>query len=359
MNRRAEPGDEGRASPVFFALTIGTGLAAGLIGGLLMQLLHAVQRLAWPYRAGDDFLAAASRASQSQAMLVLACAGAFAGLMRVALRDIKSAGHGSELSERIWFGAAVLAPLRTLLRAVTSVVIVGLGASLGREAAPKQMGGLAGSLLAQWAGVSASQRRLLVACGAGAGIAAVYNVPFGGATFALEALLGSMSLRLAPTALLASGLATCVSWTLTSDQSTYHVPFYPVTLDQLVFAAVASPLFGLAAVAQARLLAAADGLKPRSLLAVAAPLFVFCALAVIGFRFPQLLGNGKGATQRAFLGEFGAPTLAVLVVLKPLATAACFGAGAPGGVFTPTLTLGALLGALLGELWRLAWPGAR
>ena len=87
-----------------------------------------------------------------------------------------------------------------------------MGASLGREAAPKQMGALAGSVLAQWAGIPPAQRRLLAACGAGAGIAAVYNVPFGGALFALEVLLGALSLTLVPPALIASMIAAAVSW---------------------------------------------------------------------------------------------------------------------------------------------------
>ena len=77
-----------------------------------------------------------------------------------------------------------------------SIVIVGLGASLGREAAPKQLGAVVASILAGWTWLSPPERRLLAACGAGAGVAAVYNVPFGGALFALEVLLGTLALPL-------------------------------------------------------------------------------------------------------------------------------------------------------------------
>jgi chloride channel protein, CIC family len=110
--------------------------------------------------------------------------------------------------------------LHRCVRAIQSIVVVGMGASLGREAAPKQIGALVASILGQWAEIPRSQRRLLVACGAGAGMATVYNVPFGGAMFGLEVLLGTLSLPLAPPALMAALIATAVSWLLLSNRPT-------------------------------------------------------------------------------------------------------------------------------------------
>lgn len=86
--------------------------------------------------------------------------------------------------------------------------MVGMGASIGREAAPKLMGGVSGSLLARWTKLTPAQRRLLVACGAGAGLAAVYNVPLGGALFTAEVLYGSLNLPVILPALACSAIAT-------------------------------------------------------------------------------------------------------------------------------------------------------
>jgi H+/Cl- antiporter ClcA len=98
-----------------------------------------------------------------------------------------------------------------------------MGAALGREAAPKQAGGLIADMLADWTALPDGQRRLLVACGAGAGIAAVYNVPFGGALFALEVLLGTLSLPLVAPALATALVATVVSHLLLPDRR--RMPF--------------------------------------------------------------------------------------------------------------------------------------
>jgi H+/Cl- antiporter ClcA len=90
---------------------------------------------------------------------------------------------------------------------------------------------------------------------------------------------------------------------------------------------------------------------------VAAPVVVLTALGAISIAYPQLLGNGKDTVQLAVVGALGGGLLAILAVLKPLVTAACLGSGVPGGLFTPTLTFGALLGGLLGLGWIQLWPG--
>jgi H+/Cl- antiporter ClcA len=89
-----------------------------------------------------------------------------------------------------------------------------------------------------------------------------------------------------------------------------------------------------------------------------APIVIFTALGALSIAYPQLLGNGKDVVQRAFSNHLDVAVIAAILVLKPLATAACLGTGAPGGLFTPTLTLGVLFGALLGNGWSAIWPGA-
>lgn len=187
-----------------------------------MRLLYAVQHLAWDYETGT-FLAAVRQTTASHRFLVLVGAGFIAGLgQRLVRRSQK--GHAGDLTEALAYRAGEMPTLSTFAGALVSITIVGMGASLGREGALKKTGAAIAARLSSWAAMTPAQRRLLVACGAGAGMAAAYNVPFGGALFALEVLLGTLSISLVLPALAASLTATAVSWFFLSDQSTYEIP---------------------------------------------------------------------------------------------------------------------------------------
>jgi CIC family chloride channel protein len=334
-------------------LVVLIGLGAGLGGAALMELLKGVQHLAWSYHLGS-FLEGVQGASATRRVVVLTIGGVVAGAGAMLL-----AGRGGgEISEAIWLRDARLPLLGSLARAVHSIVIVGLGASLGREAAPQQTGAAVASALSEWAKLPDWQRRLLVACGAGAGMAAVYNVPLGGALFALEVLLGTLTLPLVLPALATSLIATAIAWIVLGTQPTYSIPAYSIHASLVVWAVIVGPIAGLAAVGYIRLIARAHALRPSGWMRVAAPIAVFAALGLVSIAYPQILGNGKNIVQLSLTARLGVALLAALLVLKPLATAACLGSGAPGGLFTPTLAYGVLLGSLLGEAWTQLWPGA-
>jgi CIC family chloride channel protein len=343
----------------FWTLVALVGIGAGLGGALLMELLRGIQHLAWSYHAGplegENFLEAVEHSSAERRVLVLALGGLAAGGGALLLARVKGVG---DVSEAIWLRKSRLPLLGSLARAAHSIVIVGLGASLGREAAPQQAGAAVASTLSDWARLPDWQRRLLVACGAGAGMAAVYNVPLGGALFALEVLLGTLTLPLVLPALATAAIATAVAWIALPTHATYTIPSYGVSGAQVVWAAIIGPIAGLAAVAYIRLIAGAHALRPAGWMRLAAPIVVFTALGAVAIAYPQILGNGRNVVQLALVARLSVVLLAVLLVLKPLATAACLGSGAPGGLFTPTLAYGALLGGLLGEAWSQIWPGA-
>lgn len=339
----------------FWLAIVLTGIGAGLSAALLTSLLSVIQHWMWPPPTAG-LLDAAAAASPWRHIDVLLGAGLVTGLGQVALRHLTSA-NGIEITTAIWFRAGRLPALRTAGSAVLSVIIVGMGASLGREGAPKQAGAVIANALADRRGLSDEQRRLLVACGAGAGMAAAYDVPLGGALFALEVLRGVLALRLVLPALAASLIATLVSWIALPNVPTYVVPRYDTPLSSIGWALLAGPIAGLVSVGYVRLIAMADRYRPQGWLRLIAPALVLGILGAVSIPFPQLLGNGKDIAQLAFIGPIAPALLLALLVLKPLATAACLGSGAPGGMFTPTLTLGALLGALLGHVWSAVWPG--
>lgn len=179
---------------------------------------------------------------------------------------------------------------------VLSEIVIGLGASLGREAAPKLMGAVSGSVLARWTGMDAGQRRLLVACGAGAGLASVYNVPLAGALFTAEIMIGVITLPVALPALVCSGVATVTAWVYLPTQATYlGVPDYPITASAVVWAVVAGPVIGLVAVGFIRLIAVVSHHRARGKVVLIAPIASFGVLAAIGQYFPQLFGNGRAS----------------------------------------------------------------
>ncbi len=342
--------------PAFWMLVAAIGVIAGLAGALLILLLRAVAHLAWSYRSGT-FLDAVQDASAARRVLVLLAAGVIAGAGAVLLGRLRGSGD-AEVSGALWFHDGRLAVGPCVGRGVLSIVVVALGASVGREAAPQLTGAAAASWLCEQARLARWQRRLLVACGAGAGMAAVYNVPLGGALFALEVLLGTITLPLVLPALLTTTIATAVAWIVLPDTSLYTIPTYSVSASQIAWAVIIGPLAGLAAVAWVRLIALANGVRPHGRMRVVAPIVALTALGAIAIAYPQLLGNGKNTVQLALSGALGVGLLAALLVLKPFVTAACLGSGAPGGLFTPTLAYGVLFGALLGHAWSVLWPGA-
>ena len=339
----------------FWLVVILTGVGAGISAALLTRLLEVVQHFMWP-GTGDTLLEAASQAGAWRHVLVLLGAGLLTGAGQIILVRLSS-GNGIDITEAIWFSAGRLPALRTLGSAVLSVLIVGMGASLGREGAPKQAGAVIANALSDKGRLSDEQRRLLVACGAGAGMAAAYGVPLGGALFALEVLRGVLALRLVLPALVCSLIATMVSWVALPDAPTYIIPSYASSASIVCWALLAGPIAGFVSVGYVRLIAWADHNKPKGWQRLVAPGLALGLLGLVSIQFPQLLGNGKDIAQLAFTGQVMPMLLLALLFLKPAATVLCLGSGAPGGLFTPSLTLGALLGGVLGYAWSWLWPG--
>ena len=342
------------AGGLFWLAIVLTGLGTGASAAALTLILQAVQHFMWP-DPGATLLDAAARATPWRHILVLLGAGLVTGAGQIVLVRLTSS-NSIDITEAIWFSAGRLPALRTLGSAVLSVVVVGMGASLGREGAPKQAGAVIANLLSDKAVLSDEQRRLLVACGAGAGMAAAYGVPLGGALFALEVLRGMLALRLVLPALLTSVIATATAFVVLPDTPTYVIPRFDSSATNLALAVLVGPVAGLVSVAFVRTIAWADRNRPKRRRRLLAPVLALGLLGLVSIPFPQLLGNGKDIAQLAFSDQLPFVLLLVLLILKPAATMLCLGSGVPGGLFTPSLALGALLGAVLGHACSFFWP---
>lgn len=339
----------------FWAIVVAVGLLAGLGASALIGILRLTERLTYGHHT-QTLLAAVQQAPSWRRVAALMGA---AVIVVVGLRLLgrRSTG-GTEVSEAIWLRSGILDWPRSVARGLVSIVTVGMGVSLGREAAPQLFGAATASQLTQWARLPTWQRRLLVAAGTGAGFAAVYNVPLGGTLLALEVMLGTLALPLVLPALMASVIATAVAWIFLGDRPIYHVTAYGFRPSQLVFAIVMGPIIGVVAVGWTRLIAAAGHARPQGRGRWVAPFGAFLALGLLSLQYPQLLGNGRSIVQLGIVANLSLGLLVVLLVLKPLVTAACVASGAPGGLFTPTFAVGVLLAGVGGTVYSHVWHGS-
>jgi chloride channel protein, CIC family len=348
---------DARLTPKFWLAVVLTGIATGLFADLLMWSLAVAERLAFHYHSGSyqDAVAAVSGLRRVMSLLTASVIGAVSWfLIRRHLKHEKS-----DIDESLWNGDGELSIRRSLLTSLVSEVVIGMGASLGREAAPKLMGGASGSIISRWFSLTPAQKRLLVACGGGAGLAAVYNVPLGGALFTAEVLYGSFTLPVVFPALATSLIATLVAWIYLPNGATYaDIPNYGFTATIMVWSVLAGVVIGALSIFYVRLIGWVSHHRAKGVRIFWAMPAAFLIVGVLGLWFPQLFGNGKDMAHQAFLGVTGVGLLFALFALKPFVTALTLGSGAAGGVFTPFLATGALLGGFLGTLWIHLWPGS-
>lgn len=333
------------------------GVAAGLAGVLLTLALHGLQHLAFGYTE-DTFLVGVEKASYARRVVALALGGLIAGTAWWAFRRRAGSSIDDRISVRDALRAARRMPLvATLVDALIQIFAVAVGGSLGREGAPRQTGAALAGELAHRLGLPERERRILLASGAGAGLAAVYNVPLAGAAFAFEVLLVGVGIGIAADAVLAtltsSVIATAIAGGILGDRPVYALPgASSLSLWLCVAAVLVGVIGGLAGQLLVRTTRAArarsqrGNTRRRTVLTIT---LAFTVLGVVAIPAPDLLGNGKALAQLAFDGSFTAWAALALALLKPAATAMCLRGGAIGGILTPSFATGATLGLAFGR----------
>ena len=349
-----------RATAALAGVVVLTGIGAGLGGMLLALLLHGIQHLAYGYSQDhlvghESFLLGVTAAPPSRRVEVLALCGLVAGvgwwlLYRYGkpLVSIKKAVSSAD---------ARMPGKTTLAHVLLQIVTVALGSPLGREVAPRELGALIADRLSRWSGLDADTRRLMIACGAGAGLAAVYNVPLGGAVFVLEVLLARFTWRDSIIALATSAIGAAVAWLGLGAEAQYTVPHFVISPGLIAWALLCGPVFGLAAYGFGRLTGAARTNAARGWSLPVLSLINFTLIGCAAIYLSQVLGNGKGPAQLGFDDQLTIGLAALLLVAKLAVTSGSLRAGAEGGLLTPALACGALLAVVLGGGWNLLWPG--
>jgi CIC family chloride channel protein len=334
----------------FWLLVPLTGVIAGLGAVISVHLLAWVQHFAW-HSTAEIPLEAERAASWQRRLLVPCSAGVLVVLVGFLLRR-PTKGHGtSQIIEAIWVFKGDLAVRWALVYGLLSLVVVGLGASLGREGALIYFGAASGSFLGRKLGIGGDRRKLLVACGASAGFAAAYNTPIGGALFSLEVFLGGLSLELYGPLIFASVSATVISRALLYEHPSYVIPHYrlnhpselPLYLLLGVGVGVLSGLFARTVEVSSRWARSVPE-RPRRFL----PIFALAAVGTVGIWRPEVFGNGYDTVNNALAGRLPLALLLTLPVLKLVLSVACASSGTPGALFTPSLYIGGLAGGAFG-----------
>ena len=342
----------------FAVATLFTGVIAGLVGLACIHLLHWIQALAWDMHSGT-LLEAVSAASPARRVLNLVLGGILGAASWFFL--FRRSRAITSVSAAV--GGTPMPPLRATWHALTQVLIVGLGASVGREVAPREMAAAFSAAAADRLGLTPEDRRIIVACGAGAGLAAVYSIPISGAIYTLEILLVSRSRRAVAAAFCTSAIAVLISMGFTRPTPFYSVPTLTPSLSLTVFAALVGPLLGATGWAFKQAVARVGAARPRDWRLLASLPTASFLVGVIAVWVPSVLGNGQASAQTQFDAVWatgaGLGIAALVLTAKTVTTFLTIRAGGWGGVLTPAVALGAGIGAVIGLPWAAAWPGSQ
>jgi CIC family chloride channel protein len=362
-----------REDRLFFLLIGVVGVRGGLLGAATDLLIGLVQRVLWG--SSGDLLAIVPKVHRWVVVAAPAIGGAVVGLILWLSRRRSPAEAGGEgmgmLIEAVALTGGKIAPRPVLIDALESIVTVGSGGSLGREGPMIRLGAMLSSWLGARLEIPAHRLKILVGCGAAAGLAATYNIPIGGALFAMEVILGNFALEIFGPIVASSVIATLIARSITGNAPLYAAPEYALKSgwEMLpyaglgVVAAFASVLFMLGVSLGSKAFA-----RLRFLPRPFQPVIGMALLGVIGLYVPHALGRGYGTINLALAGALKLPPhLAVsqeltglfllgLAAVKLAATALTRGSGGSGGMFTPSIAYGALVGGAYGCFMHSLWP---
>lgn len=331
------------------------GIAGALAGQLFKEGTSLVQWLLCGRTGG--FVATFSELPLWQRILVPTAGGLMAGLVLVfGQRLVKRSAP--DYMEAVALGDGDLPVRASLVKSTSALFSIASGEAIGREGPLVQLAALSASLAGRLRRMSPARMRLIVACGAAAGIASAYHAPLGGALFVAEIVLGSIAIESFGPLLLASVTATLTTQAFEGVAPLYALPSLPVQgVREIAIYGVLGAACGAASQAWMHALRWAK----RVFNAIAGP--VWLRLTVGGLLVgllaawrPEVTGNGASLIRHWMQDSFSVQAVLLLAGMKMLATGAAFGSGAVGGVFTPSLFVGATLGWLLSWVGNAVWP---
>lgn len=256
----------------------------------------------------------------------------------------------TDYMEAVVLGDGRISARQSVVKSLSALFTIASGGSIGREGPLVQLAAMVASLAGRLQRWTTPRLRLLVACGAAAGIASAYNAPISGSVFVAEIVLGSMAMEIFGPLVFASVIATLTVRGFLGPGPLYEIPLFRLNGNlEIVPYLLLGLVSGLFAPWFIRLLRASETLAEH----ITAPVYLkMCVggliVGALAAFYPQVCGNGYSVVNDILRGQLLWQTLLLILIFKVLATAATFGSGAVGGVFTPTLFVGASLGFLFG-----------
>lgn len=345
-----------RLSPRMIALLLLCGAIAGVAGMSLIGLLHMIQQLVYSIRRidGITFRDMVEQTSAMHRLLAVSGCGIVGGIGWFLLH--RFGAKLVEIKQAISTSTTPIPLGTTVIHALLQILTVGMGSPLGRETAPREISSALADCISRRLQFSAEERKILLACSAAAGLAAVFDVPLAGALFALETLLFSFQRQCVIAALICCTTAAWVARLGLGSSTSYQLPTLTLNSTLLVWALLLGPIITASSWLLQQQLAyckPANRSTPRLIfISVAA----FVLIGVLAMWLPEILGNGKAGNELLFNDSISWQYAAALLIGKWLALLLATRAGAYGGFITPSMMIGGLVALLAATAWNSILP---
>jgi H+/Cl- antiporter ClcA len=341
-------------------LAAGVGLLAGIVAYVLYKLIGLFTNIFFFHEFSTTFRSVAGHHLGWWVILVPVIGGLIVGVMaKYGTSKIK--GHGiPEAMEAVLVNRSRIEPKVAILKPISAAIAIGTGGPFGAEGPIIQTGGALGSLVGQILHTTAVERKVLLACGAAAGMSATFNTPIAGVILAIELLLFEFKSRSFIPLVIASTLATAVHMQLLGPGPMFQVGPVDFAIPRaLPFYLVLGPLCGLAAVLLSKVLYWVEDLFEKlPVNELWWPAIGALGLGIIGFFVPRVLGVGYDTIGAILNGELAWKILLVVMIAKFAALVISLGSGTSGGLLAPTFMWSAAMGGLFAMIGNSLFPSA-
>ncbi len=336
------------------------GIVAGFVAYLLVSLIGLISNLVFYQRVGLEIPELQHHTLGPLVIIVPVIGGILIGLM-AKYGSSKIRGHGiPEAMEAVLINRSRIAPKVALLKPISAAIAIGTGGPFGAEGPIIQTGGAFGSIIGQLIRVTAAERKVLLACGAAAGMAATFSTPIAAVILAIELLLFEFKARSFIPLVIASTLATTIHFGLMGRGPLFEVNLLDFGIPSgLPFYVILGLICGVFAVGFSRVLYwVEDQFERLPIDSMWWPALGGLALGIIGFFVPEVLGVGYEMISGILNNEFSFTVLLGIILFKSLALYLTLGSGTSGGLLAPTFMIGAALGAGFALIVNAIIPGA-
>jgi chloride channel protein, CIC family len=341
-------------------LSAAIGLVAGIVAFVLYKLIGLFTNLFFYHRWSTDFTSAQHNHLGWMVIVTPVIGGLIVGVMaKYGTSKIK--GHGiPEAMEAVLFNRSRIAPRVAILKPISAAIAIGTGGPFGAEGPIIQTGGAIGSLVGQAFHTTAVERKVLLACGAAAGMSATFNTPIAGVILAIELLLFEFKSRSFIPLVIASTLATAVHMQILGLGPMFQVSPMDFAIPRgLPFYVVLGMICGLAAVAFSKLLYwVEDQFEKLPFDEMWWPPIGAVGLGIISFFVPRVLGVGYDTIGDILNGQLAWKILLVVMLAKAAALAVSLGSGTSGGLLAPCFMWSAAMGGIFAMVSNRFLPGA-